>query len=94
MTIPEGPEHELAILFLHHDLDEVTLNNLESFRLRNPGVPIIPISGGKRMAGGIAPEDLPTFSRLHSRFAGTHPIAGKAGSESPRMNAPRALARA
>ncbi len=71
MTIPEGPEHELAILFLHHDLDEVTLNNLESFRLRNPGVPIIPISGGKRMGGGTAPEDLPTFSRLHSRFAGT-----------------------
>ena len=71
MTIPEGPEHELAILFLHHDLDEVTLNNLESFRLRNPGVPIVPISGGKRMEGGTAPEDLPTFSRLHSRFAGT-----------------------
>ena len=71
MTTPDGPEHELAILFLHHELDEVTLNNLESFRLRNPGVPIIPISGGKRMEGGTAPEDLPTFSRLHARFAGT-----------------------
>lgn len=68
---PEGPEYELAILFLHHDLDAVTMNNLESFRLRNPGVPIIPISGGTRMEGGVAPGDLPTFSRLNERFAGT-----------------------
>jgi len=31
---------------------------------------------------------------LHRSVAGTYPIAGKVGSESPRMNAPRALARA
>lgn len=63
--------HEIVILFLHHRLDSVTLNNFDSFRKWNPNVPIVPISGGERMAGGVAVEDLPEFQRLCRHYEGT-----------------------
>jgi hypothetical protein len=63
--------HDLGILFLHHKTDAVTQQNLDSFRRWNPAVPIIPISGGERLPGGYAPEDMPEFQRLLVKYART-----------------------
>lgn len=72
VMIDQHPElHDLAILFLHHRLDPVTLNNLASFQRCNPQVPIVTISGDERMPGGVAAEDLPRFQRLRRYHEGT-----------------------
>jgi hypothetical protein len=44
----------LGIIFLHHQIDSVTLNNLESFRRWNPNTPLITVTAGQALKGGFS----------------------------------------
>jgi hypothetical protein len=56
-------KHEVGILFLHHNVDLVTLNNLESFRKHSPGVPIETMSSGKALANGHSILHFPAYKQ-------------------------------
>jgi hypothetical protein len=65
MSMATGAGAEIGILFLHHCADEVTMNNLESFRRWNPGMPIVTMSGNDPLPGGYAMRD---FSEHAARW--------------------------
>lgn len=48
----------LGIVFLCHNDDEVTRNNLDSFRATHPEIEVIVVSSGSRVANGYTLEDL------------------------------------
>lgn len=56
--------HEFGIIFLHHNVDEVTNNNLLSFRRHNPDAPIVAISSGEPFKGGFAMKDFHVLAGL------------------------------
>ena len=58
--------HELVILFFHHNSSPTTLANLESLRLSNPNVPVVPLycrDGGECTPVPNAVEVPCTFDR-------------------------------
>ena len=56
----------LGIVFLHHHIDQVVLNNLESVKRQNPGATIVTVSAGQALPGGYTLEATPELKRLHS----------------------------
>jgi hypothetical protein len=59
---------QLGIVFLHHNCDPVTENNLRSIREHNPGATIVTMSAGTPFPGGYTVEQTPLIRRLHSRL--------------------------
>ena len=52
---------KFGIVFLHHSTDEVTLNNLQSFRQWNPDATIVTMSGGDPLPGGYSIQNFPDW---------------------------------
>lgn len=61
------PAESLAILFVHHKVDLATCQNLASFRQNNPAVPVIPISTGPALPGGVSLADSPEAYEIWQR---------------------------
>lgn len=57
----------LGIVFLHHRTDEVTLNNLESFRRWNPDATIVTVSPTTALAGGYSIEQFADYKKIWDR---------------------------
>jgi len=49
----------VGIVFLHHQVDAITENNLKSFRDWNPEATIVTVSAGEPFPGGYSIRDLP-----------------------------------
>lgn len=49
----------IGLVFLHHLTDEVTANNLQSFRDWNPGMTILTMSAAEPFPGGYSIQDFP-----------------------------------
>ena len=72
-TIPE-----FGIVFLHHRTDDVTLNNLATFREWNPGVPLVTVSGSsERIEGGYSIEDFPEEAVQWRRHTSDEELRGR-----------------
>jgi hypothetical protein len=56
----------LGIVFMHHHVDEVVINNLNSIRRHNPDATIVTVSAGERFPGGYALDTTPDYKRFHS----------------------------
>jgi len=56
----------LGILFLHHHVDRVVMNNLRSIRLHNPDAALASISAGEPLPGGYTTNPTPRLKWLHS----------------------------
>jgi hypothetical protein len=56
----------LGILFLHHAINEVVLNNLSSIRRQNPQATLICMSAGKSLPNGYSLASTPALDKLHS----------------------------
>jgi hypothetical protein len=61
----------LGVLFLHHDVDEITRNNLRSIQTHNPDLTLATISGGKPLPGGYSIDATPDLKALHGRDPAT-----------------------
>jgi hypothetical protein len=59
--------HDLGILFLHHEINEVVRNNLLSIRRQNPCATIITTSAGEALPGGYSLDSTPKIRHLHSK---------------------------
>jgi len=55
----------LGILFLHHQIDEVVLNNLASVRRHNPGANVVTMSAAEPLPGGYSLDATPEIKELH-----------------------------
>lgn len=62
----EGDDCTLGILFLHHNVNEVVINNLESIRRSNPDATLIPMSAGETLDGGYCLDATPEIKNLHA----------------------------
>jgi len=56
----------LGVVFLHHHIDRVVLNNLRSVRAHNPDATIATVSADEPLPGGYTLEATPELKRLHS----------------------------
>src|SRR6185369_14053219 len=57
---------KLGILFLHHDINEVVLNNLASMRRHHPEAQIVTISSDEPLPGGYSFKATPELHELHA----------------------------
>jgi hypothetical protein len=57
----------LGILFLHHEINEVVLQNLESIKRHNPGVTIVTLGDGEPLPGGYSLAATPALEALHAQ---------------------------
>ena len=57
---------QLGILFLHHKIDEVVLNNLSSIRAHNPEAILATISAEEPLPHGYTLEATPELKRIHA----------------------------
>ena len=56
----------LGIVFLHHHIDPVVLNNLQSVQRHNPGATIVTVSADQALPGGYTLQATPELKSLHS----------------------------
>ena len=56
----------LGILFLHHDVNDIVLNNLQSIREHNPDAVIETISTGEALPNGYSIDFTPEVKARHS----------------------------
>lgn len=69
---------EFGIVFLHHRKDDVTLNNLATFREWNPGVPLVTMSGSEeRIEGGYTIHDFPEEAVQWTRHTSGGELRGR-----------------
>ena len=67
MSAETGGTESLGIVFLHHRVDEVTANNLQSFRDWNPHATIVTVSAEEPFPGGYSIRDFPRFKASWER---------------------------
>ena len=67
----------LGIVFLHHQTDEVTLNNLASFRRWNPDAFIVTMSAGAALPGGYSIAEFPKMKEIWDRHTKTGDLRGR-----------------
>src|SRR5215469_230010 len=60
---------KLGILFLHHDIDKVVLNNLASVRRHNRKATVVTMSAGSPLDGGYSLQATPQIQAMHSLTA-------------------------
>ena len=60
-------QETIGIVFLHHRTDEITANNLQSFREWNPAATIVTVGAGERLPGGYSIRDFPKHADLWDR---------------------------
>jgi hypothetical protein len=58
--------HSLGIVYLHHDINDVVLNNLASIQRQNPKAIVDTISARAALPGGYALEATPEIKHLHA----------------------------
>jgi hypothetical protein len=63
-----NPSAELGILFLHHHVDEVVMNNLQSIRRHNPNAKVVTMSADAMLPDGYSINATPDLKKLHSTF--------------------------
>ena len=62
MSAEAGGTESLGVVFLHHRTDEVTANNLASFRDWNPHATIVTMGAEESFPGGYSIRDFPRFA--------------------------------
>lgn len=63
----DEPFGRVGLVFLHDRADPITLNNLESFRRWNPGVPIVTVSSGEPIEDGFSLQQYPEDAEIWER---------------------------
>jgi hypothetical protein len=59
-------KEKTGILFLHHEINEIVLNNLQSAKRHNPEATIATISAGPILPNGYTIDATPDIKKLHS----------------------------
>jgi len=57
---------KLGIIFLHHNCNDVTINNLKSIRKHNPEAIVNTISSNEPLPDGYSLKDTPDIEKLHT----------------------------
>ncbi len=73
----DSQSETIGIVFLHHEIDEVTANHLQSFRDWNPDAKIVTVSASEPFPGGYSIHDFPAHAERWERHTSEHGLEAK-----------------